>query len=207
MAGHLSNREAMPDDFPSESPEVDGASITDVELKTAIDRAEHYGLLTIRSGGMGAGLPFEVCLSSAGHEFVEVYGGDMHRWQEAQRGVPTVTYDNRVDNSVNVTARDYTQVVAHAQKAVANMTAETIDSARLREAGTAAWEVSDLLHGPAREEVADAGKELVQAADGEDVDRTRTVAQRLLDLLTASAGSLAVIRFVIDALTCGLGGH
>lgn len=195
--------EEDPENYLVDDPEIDGVPIEQSELKKAIDLAEHRTLVTTFSGGFGADLPASVRLLPAGHECLEEFDGDVRRWNEAQRGSSTVSYDY----SVRVSAGNHVQVVAHAQEAVQNMTVSTIDTAALREVGKAAQEIVDVLPRPLRDDVSEAGKALVRAADVADVDQTKSAARKLLDLLTASSASLTVVRFVIDALTQGLGGQ
>lgn len=200
--GEHADRDPNPEEFLNDAPEIDGVPITEAELTKAVLRAEHYGMLRGLRGD-GRSMPLRIRMLPPGQECLDDFDGDMRKWNEAQRGTSTVT----TDNSVHVTARDNATVMAHAQDAVQNVSATSINADRLREVGQAAQEIVDVLPRPIREEVEQAGKDLVRAADDpDDVEQVKSAGQRLLDLLSGSSASLVIVRFVIDVLTGALGG-
>lgn len=192
-----------PGDFLDEQPTIDGQPITQAELTKAVLRAEDHEMI---KGGHGneSDMPFRVRLLPAGQLCLDDFDGDMRKWAEAQRGSAIVTNDY----SVSVNARDHVQVVAHAQDVMQNMTVGSVNGEQLRDVGTAAQEIADILPRPIQEDVAQAGRDLVVAADDpENIEQVKTAGERLLSVLTASSASLTIVRFVLDALGIALGGH
>lgn len=77
--------------------------------------------------------------------------------------------------------------MAHAEGAVQNVTATSMNGEQLRDVGIAAQEIVDILPRPIHEQVDQPGKDLVRAADQpDDVEHVKGVGQRLLELLSAS---------------------
>lgn len=192
-----------PDKLLNEAPTIDSRPVTEQELGRAIDRAESRGMLTTTAAGFGGGLPSFADLSALGHECVEDHGGDMDAFAEAQRGPSgSVTYST-------ITMGNHGQASAFNSGGVSqtSITQITTDPGRLRDVANAAEEILPLLPEHTHDEIRAAAQEIRDVAETpDDESKLRAAGARLVAVLGPAAGLFTIARFVIDALSGGLGG-
>jgi hypothetical protein len=186
-------------DYLDEEPVVDNLPVTEQELERAVLRVESYGLIKGLKA-MGSRIPLRVHLLDPGRECIDDYDGDLARFREAQ-GRPG-------NQHVTIHQGDHGQAAAFAGRDVVQTMNVTEDPDRLRDVARASREVLPLVPEEHRTEIERAVED---AEDAVSSPRPRlTVKQAsaaLAAALAASASLLVVIRFIIDALSGGLGGH
>lgn len=193
-------RHPNPQEWLDTEPVIDGEPVTEAELERVAMRCVSYELIKGLKTGESR-MPLRVHLLDGGRECIDDYAADPRAWRDAQRGSGATTYDQRVW----ITQGDYAQAVAHAQDVAQDMTLE-VDPDRLADVADAAEEVAGIVSPARQAEVRAAAGELREAAKGSDEARMRTAGAALLAVLGPFANGFTVIRFIIDALSGGLGG-
>lgn len=193
------NKRADVEDWLNSEPEVEGEPVTADEAERAVKHVKAHGL--IKHMKVDLDLPIWCSLTDAGQQCVLDHDGDIDAWRRAQHGPVTATYDQ----SVRITQGNNAQAVAHAQHVAQDMSL-AVDPERLHLAARAASEVAGLLPDHDRDQVQGASRELVEATQGGDESAMRRAGARLLAALGPAASLFVVVRFIIDALSGGLGG-
>jgi hypothetical protein len=198
IAEHEDNR-ADVEDWLESKPEIEGKSVTAEEVARAVKHVKAHALIDHMK--VDVDLPIWCSLTGAGQQCVLDHAGDIDAWRRAQHGPITATYDQ----SVRISQGNNAQAVAHAQD-VAQDVSLTVDPERLHLAARAAGEVAGLLPDHDRDQVEGASRELAEAAQGGDESAMRRAGARLLAALGSASSLFVVVRFIIDALSGGLGG-
>lgn len=149
-----------PGRFLDDEPQVDGQSITTTELTRAVVRAESHGMLKGHKS-LGSQMPLRVRLLPPGEVCVEDFDGDMRKWEEAQRGGPTVS----TGDSYTFSGVSSSQIVAGSKNVEQTQTVTVNDPELLHRLGLAAQELADLLDGKEDvHELREAATEVVRTA-------------------------------------------
>ncbi|GLZ55005.1 hypothetical protein [Actinomycetospora sp. NBRC 106378] len=192
-------RHPNPHDYLDVEPLVDNLPVTEQELERAVLRVESYGLIKGLKA-MGSRIPLRVHLLDPGRECIDDYDADPARFRQAQGGPG--------DQHVTIHQGDYGQAAAFAGRDVVQTMNVTEDPDRLRDVARASREVLPLVPEQYRTDIERAVEDAEDAVGSPRPRLTvKQAAAALAAALAASASLLVVLRFIIDALSGGLGGH
>lgn len=191
-----------PENFLKDAPEIHGEPISEADLTRVVVRAEHHGMLKGHKA-MGSPMPLRVRLLPSGEVCVEDFDGDIRKWEEAQRGGPTVS----TGDSYTFSGVSNSQIVAGSKNIEQTQTITVNDPELLHRLGVAAQELADLLDGKEDvHELREAATEVVRTA--KDPARTAEAGRagkrlhNALNVLLAASASSTIATFLIE-----LSGH